>query len=332
MVKRVFNMQNGAHSAAAYTAFENAAYGSCVANANSLKVSAASGMTVHVAPGDGIIGTPNSGKRIQSDAVETVTVSAANATFNRIDSVVVYIDSAVAPTTAVIDNVNNILKFAVVAGTASGNPVAPNEATVQAAIGAGNSYMVLADIIVPSGVTSVNTATFIDRRHVATLINSSNLAKKAVKVDNIDFATIPMFSATIPEILINLDNTQDVIIPYTVKEYDTAAMYNVSTYKATVPVRGVYHIHARCQIASAGFNTNASALIKLFKNDSQFKESMRTAGTGNQFHVPIPTLDCDVLLNAGDVIDARARCTDSRNFGGNSMTSEFNMRLIAEMP
>lgn len=189
MVKRVFNMQDGAHSAAAYTAFENAAYGSCVANVNSLKVSAASGMTARIAPGDGIISTPNSGKRVQSDVAETVTVSAANATFNRIDSVVVYIDSAVAPTTAVIDNVNNILKFAVVAGTASGNPVAPNEATIQATIGAGNSYMMLADIIVPSGVTSVNTATFIDRRHVATLVDSSNLAKKAVKADNVDFAT-----------------------------------------------------------------------------------------------------------------------------------------------
>lgn len=332
MVKRVFNIQGGAHSAAAYTAFENAAYGNCVANVNSLKVSAASGMTARIAPGDGIISTPNSGKRIQSDAVETVTISAANATFNRIDSVVVYIDSAVAPSTAVIDNVNNILKFAVVAGTASGNPVAPNEATIQAAIGAGNSYMVLADIIVPSGVTSVNTATFIDRRHVATLINSSNLAKKAVKADNIDFATIPMFSATIPDILMNLDNTKDVIIPYTVKEYDTATMYDASTYKATAPARGVYHIHARCQIASAGFNPNTTALIRLFKNDSQFKESMRTTGSGNAYHIPVPSIDCDALLNAGDVIDARARCTDSRNFGGNSMTSEFSMRLLAEMP
>lgn len=191
MVKRVFNMQGGAHSAAAYTAFENAAYGSCVANIDSLKVSAASGMTAHIAPGDGIISTPNSGKRIQSDAIETVTISAANATFNRIDSVVVYIDSAVAPSTAVIDNVNNILKFAVVAGTASGNPAAPNEATIQATIGAGNSYMVLADIVVPSSITSINTATFIDKRHVATMINSSNLAKKAVKAENIDFTTMP---------------------------------------------------------------------------------------------------------------------------------------------
>lgn len=191
MTKRVFNMGGGAHSDAAYTAFENAAYGSCVANATSLAVSAGSGMSVRIAAGDGIISTPSSGKRVQSDAIETVTISAANATYPRIDSVVVYIDSAVQPTTAVIDNVNGILKFAAVAGTPAANPAAPAESMIQAAIGAGNRYMVLADVKVPNGATSMNTATFTDRRKVATMIDSNNLAKKAVKAENIDFTTMP---------------------------------------------------------------------------------------------------------------------------------------------
>jgi len=191
MTKRVFNMGGGAHSDAAYTAFENAAYGSCVANATSLAVSAGSGMSVRIAAGDGIISTPSSGKRIQSDAIETVTISAANATYPRIDSVVVYIDSAVQPNTAVIDNVNGILKFAAVAGTPAANPTAPTESMIQAAIGAGNRYMVLADVKVPNGATSMNTATFTDRRKVATMVDSSNLAKKAVKAENIDFTTMP---------------------------------------------------------------------------------------------------------------------------------------------
>ena len=192
MTKRVFNMGGGAHSDAAYTAFENAAYGSCVANATSLAVSAGSGMSVRIADGDGIISTPSSGKRIQSDAIETVTISAANATYPRIDSVVVYIDSAVQPTTAVIDNVNGILKFAAVAGTPAASPTAPAESMIQAAIGAGNRYMVLADVKVPNGATSMNTATFTDRRKVATMIDSNNLAKKAVKAENIDFTTMPI--------------------------------------------------------------------------------------------------------------------------------------------
>lgn len=191
MTKRIFNMGGGAHSDAAYTAFENAAYGSCVANATSLAVSAGSGMSVRIAAGDGIISTPSSGKRIQSDAVETVTITAANATYPRIDSVVVYIDSAIAPTTAVIDNVNGILKFAAVAGTPAANPAAPAESMIQAAIGAGNRYMVLADVKVPNGATSMNTATFTDRRKVATMIDGNNIAQKAVKADNIDFTTMP---------------------------------------------------------------------------------------------------------------------------------------------
>ena len=191
MTKRVFNMGGGAHSDAAYTAFENAAYGSCVANATSLAVSAGSGMSVRIAAGDAIISTPSSGKRIQSDAVETVTISAANATYPRIDSVVAYIDSAIQPTPAVIDNVNGILKFAAVAGTPAASPTAPTESMIQAAIGAGNRYMVLADVKVPNGATSMNTATFTDRRKVAIMIDSSNLAKKAVKAENIDFTTMP---------------------------------------------------------------------------------------------------------------------------------------------
>lgn len=191
MTKRVFNMGGGAHSDAAYTAFENAAYGSCVANATSLAVSAGGGMSVRIAAGDGIISTPSSGKRIQSDAIETVTISAANATYPRIDSVVVYIDSAIQPTTAVIDNVNGILKFAAVAGTPAASPTAPAESMIQAAIGAGNRYMVLADVKVPNGATSINTATFTDRRKIATMIDGSNLAKKAVKAENIDFTTLP---------------------------------------------------------------------------------------------------------------------------------------------
>lgn len=199
MTKRVFNMGGGAHSDAAYTAFENAAYGSCVANATSLAVSAGGGMSVRIAAGDGIISTPSSGKRIQSDAIETVTISAANATYSRIDSVVVYIDSAIAPTTTVIDNVNGILKFAAVAGTPAASPAAPAESMIQAAIGAGNRYMVLADVKVPNGATSMNTATFTDRRKVATMIDSSNLAKKAVKAENIDFTTMPAYKYSTEE-------------------------------------------------------------------------------------------------------------------------------------
>lgn len=160
MTKKVFNMQGGMHSAAAFTAFENGAFGSVKSKGSDFTVTAGTGMNINISAGNGIISTPNSGKRIQSDAVETVSVSAASATYSRIDSVVAYIDNAVQPTTSVIDNTNGILNFAVVSGTASGTPTAPSQAMIQSAIGASNNYMILANITIPAGATSLTNATF----------------------------------------------------------------------------------------------------------------------------------------------------------------------------
>lgn len=169
MAKKVFNMQGGLHSAAAYSALENRAWGSSVASATSLVAAAAAGMNISVSSGDGLISVDSfNARRIQVTASETVAVPAANASFNRIDTLVAYIDNGVAPTTAVVDNVNDVLKFMVVAGTAAATPVAPTGAAIQAAIGAGNPYMALYDLLVPQAATNTAGVTFTDRRKVIT--------------------------------------------------------------------------------------------------------------------------------------------------------------------
>ena len=200
MTKKVFNMAGGLHSAAAYSALENRAYGSCAASLDSFACSAGAGMTIKIAAGDGLISTTgNFARRIQSDAEETVNVSAASPSYSRIDAVVAYIDNAIAPTTSVIDNTNGILNFACVAGTAASSPVAPTAAAIQAAIGAGNDYVVLYEVTVPSGATSMNNAVF--NRKVKTfsvldlamipnkLITGAKIADNTITSDNIDFTT-----------------------------------------------------------------------------------------------------------------------------------------------
>lgn len=190
MAKKVFNMQGGLHSAAAYAAFENRQYGSCVANAASLAVTPGAGMNLNIASGDGLISVDAFlARRIQVTATETAAVPAANASFNRIDTVVAYIDTAVAPTTAVIDNVNDILMFKVVAGTAAATPAAPTGAAIQASIGAGNPYMVLYDVLVPQGATNVAGVTLTDRRKVLTVVDGANLKSRSIVGDKIDFST-----------------------------------------------------------------------------------------------------------------------------------------------
>lgn len=176
MSKKVFNMQGGKHSAAAYTELEKWAYGSCVASLTSFVVSAGTGMQVNISTGAGLI-SDTIARRIATDAVENATVPAASASFNRIDSVIAYIDTAVAPTTAVTDNTNDILKFVVVAGTASASPAAPTGSAIQSAIGAGKPYMVLYDVLVPQNATSAASMTFTDRR---VLMASPTVADGAV--------------------------------------------------------------------------------------------------------------------------------------------------------
>lgn len=198
MAKKVFNMEGGLHSANAFTAFEARAYGSCVANATSLKVVPAGGMNVRVSIGDGIIDgqTP---RRIQIDAPETIALTPASTSYARKDLIVAYIDSGVSATTSVIDNINNILKIVAVNGTPSAIPATPSDSEIQAKIGAGNQYMILAEITVARSVSSIGDSAILDRRSVITAvpaesltgkISGSQIANQTITSDNINFATL----------------------------------------------------------------------------------------------------------------------------------------------
>lgn len=165
---KVYNMAGGMHSAAAYSAFEDAMFGSCVANNNDLAVSAGSGMVANVAAGNGLISTGTGfARRIGTDGINTVTISAASSANPRIDAIVAYIDMAVAPSITVVDNTNGILKFKSVSGTAAANPQNPSAASIQSSVGAGNPYMVLAYVTVPANATTASTCTFTDARKFA---------------------------------------------------------------------------------------------------------------------------------------------------------------------
>ena len=166
MANKVFNMAGGLHSAAAYSAFEDALYGSCVAGDNDLAVSAGSGMNVTVATGNGLISTGTGfARRIATDATNTVSLTAASTANPRIDAIVAYIDNSVTPSTSVVDNTNGILKLKSVAGSPAANPSAPTAQAIQTSVGAGNPYMVLAYVAVAKNATAAGAIT--DVRKIA---------------------------------------------------------------------------------------------------------------------------------------------------------------------
>lgn len=190
MANKVFNMEGGLHSAAAYAAFENAMYGSCVASADDYVATAGTGMNVSLSTGNGLISTGTGfARRIASDSVNTIAITAA-ASSARIDSIVAYIDNGATPTTSVVDNTNNILKFIAVAGTPAATPSAPTTATIQSAVGAGNPYMILWNITIPANATALTNATFTDVRTIANIVDGVNIEDGSIGADKVDWDSL----------------------------------------------------------------------------------------------------------------------------------------------
>lgn len=97
------------------------------------------------------------------DVNTTVTVSAADPSNPRLSAIVLYVDKA-ASTSAVPPNNPGIVKTMSVNGTPNVSPVIPNGATIQAAVGAGNPYIVLATARVNAAGTTITNALITDLR------------------------------------------------------------------------------------------------------------------------------------------------------------------------
>lgn len=225
MANKVYNLNGGLYSGDAFTAFEtriaSSNNGSIVASPSDLKVSAGSGMNVTVSTGAGIIGNGTlNGVRFAIDAPVTVAINAASTANPRMDSVVAYIDKSVSASTSVVDNTDlGIVKFKSVAGTPASTPTAPSASTIQSSIGAGNPYMVLANVTVPKSSTAASSFTIRDMRVTPTSaiitdssITTPKLANKAVTSDKVDWTTLTYFAQNSSEVAIGTGETTVITI------------------------------------------------------------------------------------------------------------------------
>lgn len=104
------------------------------------------------------------------DAPTPVTIPTANASNPRISSIVIYVDKGAA-TTASPPNNPGIAKLLAVQGTAAASPVAPSGSAVQAAVGAGNPYYVIANVTVGTAATQVTNSNITDLRQKMRLVS-----------------------------------------------------------------------------------------------------------------------------------------------------------------
>ena len=123
--------------------------------------------TVAVSAGDCLIGQVSPSTSTYSyecflASGGNLTVGANSSGNPRIDAVVAYVDLSVI-STASSEN-PNAMKVDIVAGTSAGSPVAPTNSAIQTAVGASNPFIVLANIAVANGFSTITASTITDIR------------------------------------------------------------------------------------------------------------------------------------------------------------------------
>lgn len=155
------------------------------------------GLTVTLQPGNGMVaygtGATASARLLSLVADFDITLSTADASNPRIDSIVCYVDSVTlgSPT----PDGQGVWKAVKVNGTPNASPVAPDNTAIQAVIGAGKPYFVTHDVRVDATVTTIAFNKITDRRVWARL-GTLNIANNAVTKEKIDFSTFEIAAAS----------------------------------------------------------------------------------------------------------------------------------------
>ena len=258
--------------------------GDVITGLNAVQRAAGVNMSVDIQVGDAFVRRSDGtyAHPVFNDAVYNQVISAADGSNPRRDIVVIYVDYGQTPSTTVSNNTNGVVKIKVVNGTPAGSPVDPNGAAIQASVGSGNPYSILARIRVPAGQTSISNSLIDDLRTMITnnanTINTASLQASAVKAANIDFTTFPKFLAyaNASTTLVAAVNTK---VLFATEEYDPENIFASSRLTATIP--GYYLLNSTVGVTAGGSNENYA--ITFYKNGTEYKRGNHviTGGTGD---------------------------------------------------
>lgn len=168
-----------------------------------------SGMTVQIGGNgsdrDAAVAEDNAGNKTSINNISgspiDVTIPAAPATNNRIDLIVAYADNPPSGTSTVVDN-PAACGIIVVSGTAAASPTAPTNAAIRRAITADGAtgstayYVILAQIRVGTGVTTIGSGVITQGDVVKSYatagdetVTTDSIADGAITSDKVDWTT-----------------------------------------------------------------------------------------------------------------------------------------------
>lgn len=271
-----------------------------------LTVTPGTGLQVVLAPGNAMI-------RYGSSAVASarfislvnnfnLTIGTADVSNPRLDLVVVYVDNAVSlpsgtPTSANLDG-KGVAKAKIVPGTPNASPTAPNSTAIQASVGSGNPYAVVAQVRVNAGVSVIAGNMVTDLRSVAKL-----------GATNIDFSTLYSVGGLMSA------------VPTLSTSWQTAATVTIPTLAAPITVK----IDALFQININ--NSAAEVSAGIFVNGVQDKYSVFGFPVGFYF-APIPFHRPKLVVNSGDVITFRVVRTSGSGGYLSSTLSTYSITRV----
>lgn len=119
------------------------------------EITPATGMKVSISAGEAKIPYSDYSYAVWADAPEDVTVKTSSTSGNRLDRVVAYVDRSMTFANTTVNHPDG-MKYMVVSGNPATNPVAPTDAMVQSAIGAGNPFIDLGQIYVHVSSTIIS--------------------------------------------------------------------------------------------------------------------------------------------------------------------------------
>lgn len=192
---------NGKTSEEGHYRLQTQVYSGDVLGSSSVQVTQNSptGMSVLVTPGDfKIYSGSNYSYTGWNSSNAVVTITTADPANPRITTIVLYVDKG-ASTSASPPNNPGIIKTMAVNGTAAAVPSAPSGGTIQTAVGGSNPYIILANVTVGTGVTTIVNANISDQRQLLTI--ATNLVPTAaIKDANVTTAKIADSNVTTAKI------------------------------------------------------------------------------------------------------------------------------------
>lgn len=286
-----------------------------------------SGMTVQIGGNgsdrDAAVAEDNAGNKTSINNISgspiDVTIPAAPATNNRIDLIVAYADNPPSGTSTVVDN-PAACGIIVVSGTAASSPTAPTNATIRSAItadGASGStayYVILAQIRVGTGVTTIGSGVITQGAKVesgakagASTVSTNSIADGAVTSDKIDWSTFDYSGANSTPVTVGTSYVTLVTLP--------------------IASEGLYFLIAN---VTRGVNSANGAIIYLnFQRNSNDLRTFTAPTVPNYAGNHEPTNVGFVVFSASAGDSVKIRAKKDRNDYGSALGTQYSLVKIA---